>query len=182
MITYKIVPAGRWSKLESTLFAFARRNSDNRLTLQGLHVLRKTIREQEKRVALGQTQAELAAAEAASGTELLYEQAQASVFTAVREDTALVIALRDTRLVGFAFAASCGERACMVVTHPSSRKQGVGATMLGKLRSYFGGKLSCDVALDNPASIQMCFGAGLHAVSMHDGPTGKPTMHFTAPA
>jgi hypothetical protein len=43
------------------------------------------------------------------------------------------------------------------------------------LKSY-----SCTVALDNVPSLKMCFRAGLYAVELFTGPTGKPTLRFAS--
>jgi ribosomal protein S18 acetylase RimI-like enzyme len=88
-----------------------------------------------------------------------------------------VIAKHSSRIVGFGFAQDGGEGACMVVVHPEARSLGIGSKILQAMIERLG-KLSCNVAADNTASMALCFRLGMTAVSMHRGPTGKPTLRF----
>ncbi|MFC0333210.1 GNAT family N-acetyltransferase [Paenibacillus sepulcri] len=90
---------------------------------------------------------------------------------------AVAIALEGGKLAAIAFAADAGKRACLVVVHPGHRGRRIGSALLSELRGHFGG-LMCSVAADNPASMQMCFHAGMKAVELFTGPTGKPTLRF----
>lgn len=78
---------------------------------------------------------------------------------------------------GVAFADHYGESACLVTVHPALRGRGVGRKLLGVLAEPWG-RLNCNVAIDNAPSVAMCFAAGLVAVGLETGPTGKPTLRF----
>jgi ribosomal protein S18 acetylase RimI-like enzyme len=92
-------------------------------------------------------------------------------------DAAVVIATQDGRTVGFGLAAGMGEECCMVVVHPEARSLGIGGAIVQAMIKQFG-ELTCMVAADNTASMALCFRLGMAAVSMHRGPTGKPTLRF----
>ncbi|WP_339207793.1 GNAT family N-acetyltransferase [Paenibacillus sp. FSL K6-3182] len=87
------------------------------------------------------------------------------------------IAKQGNRVVGFGFAEDGGEAACMVVVHPEARSLGIGSSLVQAMIQRLG-KLTCNVATDNTASMALCFRLGMTAVSMHRGPTGKPTLRF----
>ncbi|MEV5025949.1 GNAT family N-acetyltransferase [Paenibacillus sp. LPE1-1-1.1] len=88
-----------------------------------------------------------------------------------------VIAKHGSRIVGFGFAEAAGDAACMVVVHPEARSLGIGSALVQAMIQRLG-RLSCNVATDNTASMALCFRLGMTAVSMHRGPTGKPTLRF----
>jgi len=88
-----------------------------------------------------------------------------------------VVAKQGSRVVGFGFAEDGGEAACMVVVHPEARSLGIGSSLVKAMIQRLG-KLACNVATDNTASMALCFRLGMTAVSMHRGPTGKPTLRF----
>ncbi|REE82671.1 acetyltransferase (GNAT) family protein [Paenibacillus taihuensis] len=92
-------------------------------------------------------------------------------------DAAIAIAVIGGKLAAVAFAEEGGERACFVVVSTEFRGQGAGSALLKALKKRLG-RLTCAVAADNPASMGMCFRAGMKAVSLHTGPTGKPTLRF----
>lgn len=77
--------------------------------------------------------------------------------------------------VGMCFAADYGEGACMVAVHPLYRNRHIGSSLIRSQLSKFG-RLQCKVAADHSASLQMCFHAGLQAIALEQGPTGKPTL------
>lgn len=89
----------------------------------------------------------------------------------------IAVAKLNGRLAGLGFAEDGGERGCFIVVHPDARNIGIGSAllqaMIGRLK-----RLVCNVATDNTASLKLCFRHGLTAVSMHTGPTGKPTLRF----
>lgn len=91
--------------------------------------------------------------------------------------SAVAVALEDGKLAGFAAAIEAGERACLFVIRSEYRGQGMATALLLALQSRCG-RLTCSVAADNPASMQACFRASMKAVSLHLGPTGKPTLRF----
>ena len=76
--------------------------------------------------------------------------------------------------VGMCFAADYGEGACMVAVHPLYRNRHIGSSLIRSQLSNSGGR--CKVAADHSASLQMCFHAGLQAIALEQGPTGKPTL------
>lgn len=78
---------------------------------------------------------------------------------------------------GLAFADKYGETVCLVAVHPALRGRGIGRRLLSELARPWS-RLTCTVALDNAASVAMCFAAGLVAVGLETGPTGKPTLRF----
>lgn len=82
-----------------------------------------------------------------------------------------------SRIVGFGFAESGGDGSCMFVVHPEARNLGIGSAIVQAMIERLG-KLACNVAADNTASMALCFRLGMTAVSMHKGPTGKPTLRF----
>ncbi|MCC3375706.1 GNAT family N-acetyltransferase [Cohnella sp. REN36] len=78
---------------------------------------------------------------------------------------------------GVAFAQGYGEDACLVAVHPALRGRGIGRRLLMRLAEPWG-RLSCNVAADNPASLAMCQAAGFASSGLHVGPTGKPTLRL----
>ncbi|MWC26970.1 GNAT family N-acetyltransferase [Paenibacillus sp. MMS18-CY102] len=96
----------------------------------------------------------------------------------VSSPAAVVIARDQGRMLGFAFAANAGETACLVVVRSDARGGGVGRRLVEALANRFGGRLCCKIAADNPASMRLFFHAGLKAVALETGPTGKPTLRF----
>ncbi|MFD0672954.1 GNAT family N-acetyltransferase [Cohnella sp. GCM10027633] len=78
---------------------------------------------------------------------------------------------------GVAYADQYGDDVCLVAVHPALRGRGVGRTLLRSLAEPWE-RLACSVAIDNAASVAMCFAAGLVAVGLETGPTGKPTLRF----
>ncbi|WP_051318091.1 GNAT family N-acetyltransferase [Cohnella thermotolerans] len=78
---------------------------------------------------------------------------------------------------GIAFAAGYGDDACFVVVHPALRGRGICRSLLSRLADEWG-RLTCRVAADNTASLAACFAAGLVAVGLESGPTGKATLRL----
>ncbi|WP_235439837.1 N-acetyltransferase [Paenibacillus sp. DMB20] len=77
--------------------------------------------------------------------------------------------------IGLSFAAGYGQTACLVAVHPLYRGRRIGTSLLLYQLSRLG-RLRCKVAVDNIASLQMCFHAGMRAIALEAGPTGKPTL------
>lgn len=92
-------------------------------------------------------------------------------------EAGIAVAIEDGELAGFAFILENGEKACLIVVRDDLRGRGIGCALLRALQTRFG-RIVCHVAADNPSSMQMCFRAGLTAVSLERGPTGKPTLRF----
>ncbi|WP_151735466.1 N-acetyltransferase [Paenibacillus tengchongensis] len=79
------------------------------------------------------------------------------------------------QLAGVSFVSGYGKDACLVAVHPLYRNRRTGTALLSaQLRRL--GRLECQVACDNPASLKMCFNSGLAAVDLLTGKTGKPTL------
>lgn len=78
---------------------------------------------------------------------------------------------------GVAFAAGYGEEACLAVVHPALRGRGICRSLIAKLGERWG-RLSCRVAADQTASLAAGFAAGLVAVGLDSGPTGKPALRL----
>lgn len=149
----KLLNAAQWPIAKKKLLAFARRYGDSRLTAAGLRALNEL-----EPCHLHEAAIDSAAANAAA-------------------PAVVAIALLEGKLAGFAFSLSAGEHACLVVVRPHSRGLGIGSELLRKLQSRCN-VLTCSVATDNPASMGMCFRAGMKAVSLEQGPAGKPTLRF----
>lgn len=84
------------------------------------------------------------------------------------------------QLAGVSFVSGFGEDACIVAVHPLYRNKHIGAALLATQLERLG-RLECNVASDNTASLKMCFNAGLAAVQLNIGPTGKPTLLLRSP-
>ena len=78
---------------------------------------------------------------------------------------------------GLAFAAGFGEDACVFAVHPALRGRGIGRGLLARLAAEWG-RLGCRVAADNAPGLAACFAAGLVAVGLERGPTGKPALRL----
>ncbi|MDQ0191817.1 N-acetyltransferase [Paenibacillus wynnii] len=84
------------------------------------------------------------------------------------------------QLSGISFVSGYGKESCLVAVHPYHRSKHTGtALLIAQLQRL--GSLECYVASDNSASLKMCFNAGLVAVSLRNGPTGKPTLLLRSP-
>ncbi|KUP21158.1 hypothetical protein [Paenibacillus sp. DMB5] len=79
------------------------------------------------------------------------------------------------QLAGISFVSGYGQEACLVAVHPLYRGRDTGTALLSAQLQRLG-RLECQVACDNPASLKMCFNSGLAAVDLISGPTGKPTL------
>lgn len=77
--------------------------------------------------------------------------------------------------VGVCFVAGYGETACLIAVHPLYRNRHIGTSLILSQQSRLG-RLRFKVASDNYSSLTMCFHAGMHAVALESGPTGKPTL------
>ncbi|MFC3343721.1 GNAT family N-acetyltransferase [Paenibacillus abyssi] len=148
----KILTPEEWRATRYRLTAFAIRHGDRRLTLQGLSALRSLDPDQ-----LAQ--------------EGLYER------NIPNSGSVVAVTLQHGKPVGFAAAVDCGQAACLLVVRPDARGQGIAGTMMKAMIERCG-QLVCHVAADNPASMAACFRAGMVAVGLSPGPTGKPTLQF----
>jgi len=84
------------------------------------------------------------------------------------------------QLSGLSYVSDGGKESCLVAVHPLYRSRGTGTALLTeqlrRLRS-----LECSVASDNTAGLKMCFKAGLAAVALGSGPSGKPVLLLRSP-
>lgn len=94
------------------------------------------------------------------------------------EGTAILLALDGRRIAGFSCASRYGQRTAFAVVRPEYRGQRVGSTLLRELIGRLG-RLECVVACDNVPSMAMCFHAGMHAIGLTRGATGKPALRFS---
>jgi ribosomal protein S18 acetylase RimI-like enzyme len=92
----------------------------------------------------------------------------------------IVVALENGQWIGIGCAAEHGAHTSFIVIHPRYRGRSVGASLIRELSDRLG-EFTCTVAADNMASLKMCFNAGLHAVDVFEGPTGKATLKFNHP-
>jgi GNAT superfamily N-acetyltransferase len=92
--------------------------------------------------------------------------------------TLILAAAQEGKLVGLCGVADYGNKAAFVVVDRRRRGRGIGQRLMSEQLKRLG-KLSCNVAIDNLASIRMCFQAGLVAVRLFTGETGKPTLNLT---
>ncbi|WP_150267232.1 N-acetyltransferase [Paenibacillus tepidiphilus] len=79
------------------------------------------------------------------------------------------------QLAGVSFVSGYGKEACLVAVHPLYRNRRTGTALLSAQLQRLG-RLECQVACDNAASLRMCFNSGLAAVDLLTGKTGKPTL------
>ncbi|WP_052703015.1 GNAT family N-acetyltransferase [Paenibacillus beijingensis] len=147
-LTVKLLSGSEWMVLRTQLLGELERWSEGRLTEAGMEML--------------------ASARLAELTPVPGEPAPAA---------AIAAAFVGGRLAGAAFARDAGETACIVAVHPKVRGRGLGSLLLERLQRNWG-RLQCKVAADNTASLKMCFRAGMTAVALTEGPTGKPTLLF----
>ncbi|MUT64450.1 GNAT family N-acetyltransferase [Paenibacillus sp. NEAU-GSW1] len=137
-----------WLKERKRLLGFAVRFGEKRLTVAAVHALR-----------------------------LLEPSLLAEMNEAGAPEAVIAVAKLNGRIAGIGFASGGGERGSFFVVHPDARRLGIGSAlvraMIDKLSSF-----TCNVAIDNVASMRLCFQLGLTAVSLHTGPTGKPTLRF----
>ncbi|MFF2018524.1 N-acetyltransferase [Paenibacillus sp. NPDC058177] len=84
------------------------------------------------------------------------------------------------QLAGLSFVSGFGKEACLVAVHPLYRGKHTGSSLLTAQLQRLG-RLECSVASDNTPSLKMCFRAGLAAVALTTGPTGKPTLELRSP-
>ncbi|WP_274652297.1 GNAT family N-acetyltransferase [Paenibacillus humicola] len=173
----RLLSPAQLEAVHNRLLAFCRKYGDSRLTAAALRELREL--KAEELAAPESAAARPAGRSAAAGTANAGGAAGSWVPASrePRRTAAVAVAVGGGRLAGVAFAADAGERACLVAVRPEARGRGTGASLLLALRSRWG-RLSCSVAADNPASMQMCFRAGMKAVGLFAGPTGKPTLRF----
>ncbi|UVI31879.1 GNAT family N-acetyltransferase [Paenibacillus spongiae] len=160
----RLLPPDRWLATREKLLAFAVQCGSGRLSVDALSLLRHV---QALEPVTHNSRTRPAGVDAGTAPRQPAE----------RESAAIAVAVEAGKLAGFAFAVDAGERACIVVVRPQMRGRGAGSALLTQLRQHYG-QLACSVAADNPASMQMCFRAGMKAVGMHRGPTGKPTLRF----
>lgn len=90
---------------------------------------------------------------------------------------AIVTYTQQGKLLGVGYAVADGSGHCIIVVHHDARKKGIGNTIMKALIDALP-NFSCQVAIDNIASLALCFKNQLHAVAMYKGPTGKATLRF----
>ncbi|URN92822.1 MAG: GNAT family N-acetyltransferase [Candidatus Pristimantibacillus lignocellulolyticus] len=137
-----------WNKQRAKILNFISHYGEKRITLATLHSLRLLSDEQ-----------------------LNYQPSSDIV-------PASVVTFSDQgKLMGVGYAIGDGSGHCLIVVRPEARRNGVGFQIMKELINSLD-HFSCQVAIDNVASLALCFKNGLHAVSMFKGPTGKATLRF----
>lgn len=95
---------------------------------------------------------------------------------AFNKDGNIVIAVMDgRRLVGLGAVSNYGLNESLAVVHRQYRQKDIGRQLIRAFVDNLG-KFYGRVALDNIASLKMCFAAGLYGFKLTTGPTGKPTL------
>lgn len=89
----------------------------------------------------------------------------------------VVTYIEQGALLGVGYAIADGSGHCIVVVHSDARRRGIGSEIMENLIQS-SPSFSCQVAIDNVASLALCFKNKLHAVAMFKGPTGKTTLRF----
>ncbi len=97
----------------------------------------------------------------------------------LRPGQCIVTASSGSQLLGLLLVAGFGEQVMAIVVHKKMRKQKLGQRLVRHALHHVR-TLKARVAVDNPASIGMCFAAGMVAVALERGVTGKPTLIFVA--
>ncbi|MEF2243432.1 MULTISPECIES: GNAT family N-acetyltransferase [unclassified Paenibacillus] len=91
---------------------------------------------------------------------------------------AVIAAVRHQgKPIALGFADNYGMDGCFIVAHSEAGGRGAGSAIMNALLQSQG-KLTCNVAADNIASMALCFKFGFKAVQLHKGPTGKSTLRF----
>lgn len=140
--------AHTWNKQRAKILNFITRYGDRRITLATLHSLRALTNEQ------------------------LQSQPASNVVPAT-----IITISEQGKLLGVGYAIADGSGHCLIVVREDARNQGIGSRIMQELIDSFE-KFSCHVAIDNTASLSLCFKSGLHAVALFTGPTGKATLKF----
>lgn len=93
------------------------------------------------------------------------------------DEAEIYVATVGNKLAGISFLAERGKAASILVVSPDYRGQRVGAKLL---RAHMtAGTVSCHVAADNLACVNVCLDASMRPVEFLHGPTGKLTYVFT---
>ncbi|SEO22483.1 GNAT family N-acetyltransferase [Paenibacillus sp. OV219] len=164
----KLLSPSQWPASKEKITRFLYRYGDKRITTAALAALQELAPAR-----LSASRAGGSGGEDGAGAGASVRSGEAGA----GPEAAIAIAVVGGKLAAVAFAEDGGERACFVVVSPEFRGQGAGSSLLAALQRRLG-RLACTVAADNPASMSMCFRAGMKAVSLHTGPTGKPTLRF----
>jgi ribosomal protein S18 acetylase RimI-like enzyme len=93
--------------------------------------------------------------------------------------TCIVTASLGKQLKGVLLVAKHGEQVMAIVVHRSARRKKLGQTLIRHALRHMR-FVEARVATDNAASIGMCFAAGMVAIALERGVTGKPTLLFVA--
>lgn len=140
--------ARSWNKQRARIMNFITRYGEKRITLATLHSLRALTNEQLE-------------------NNPSKNIPQASIIT--YSEKGLLLG------VGYTIADDSGH--CLIVVREEARKSGIGNQIMKALIESIE-RFSCYVALDNIASLALCFKNQLHAVALIKGPTGKATLKF----
>lgn len=92
-----------------------------------------------------------------------------------KENSYIAAAYDGKKVAGIIVFGNYGIEESFIAVHPDYRQKGVGEKLLKQAMASLG-KVYARVALDNIASLKLCFTCGLVAFFLSKGPTGKPTF------
>lgn len=87
----------------------------------------------------------------------------------------ILVAIEENKLTGLLAISDYGREESIVAVHQLHRQQNTGVTLITELMKRVD-KCYGRVALDNVASLKMCFAMGMTGFKVISGPTGKPTL------
>lgn len=89
--------------------------------------------------------------------------------------TEILMMVLGHRIVGISAISFYGIDQSIIAVHRDYRNQGIGEQLV-RFHIQSLGKLYARVAVDNQASLKLCFTVGMVAFQLFNGPTGKPTL------
>lgn len=93
----------------------------------------------------------------------------------LKEGTYIAAAYDEKKVTGIIVFGNYGIEESFIAVHPDYRQKKVGEQLLNHAIQSLG-KVYARVAVDNIASLKLCFTCGLVAFSLCKGPTGKDTL------
>ncbi|MFD2613502.1 hypothetical protein [Paenibacillus gansuensis] len=93
----------------------------------------------------------------------------------------LLLMMDGRKAAGLSLLLDYGRTASFFVVHPDYRGKEITVQLIRRHIQDVGA-YSCTVAVTNTPSLKQCFRAGLTAVDLFTGPTGKPTLLFISPS
>lgn len=93
--------------------------------------------------------------------------------------TAIAVAVHNKQLVGIIAVGKYGVDEAIIAVKPTARKKGVAKQLVSFIVNRLG-RMYARVAVDNTASLNLCFSMNMVAFDMFTGVTGKPTLWLGA--